>query len=65
VLSSRGLKLSCSGGLLVALSMLSLFVLPGAVGGVGMMFGAVAVIGGFIWTMAEYYVSPTDTPRDD
>jgi hypothetical protein len=45
--------------------MLSLFVLPGAVGGVGMMFGAVAVIGGFIWTMAEYYVSPTDTPRDD
>ncbi|HEY7466059.1 MAG TPA: hypothetical protein VIB47_05145 [Dehalococcoidia bacterium] len=65
MLSSRGLKLSCSGGLLVALSMLSLFVLPGAVGGVGMMIGAVAVIGGFIWTMTEYYVSPTDPPRDN
>jgi hypothetical protein len=45
--------------------MLSLFVLPGAVGGVGMMIGAVAVIGGFIWTMTEYYVSPTDPPRDN
>jgi hypothetical protein len=65
VLNSKGLRLSCSGGLLVALSMVSLLVLPGAVGGVGMMIGAVAVIGGFIWTMAEYYVSPTDAPPDD
>jgi hypothetical protein len=59
------LKLSCSGGALVALSMLSLLVLPAAIGGAGMMIGAVAVMGGFVWTMAEYYTSPAEPPPDD
>jgi hypothetical protein len=40
--------------------MAALLVLPGAIAGAGMMIGAVAVIGGFAWTMAEYYITPTD-----
>jgi hypothetical protein len=64
VLGSRGLRLSCGGGALVAFSMLSLLVLPAAIGGAGMMIGAVAVMGGFVWTMAEYYTSPVDPPDD-
>ena len=57
------MRLSCAGGLAVALSMASLLVLPGAIAGAGMLAGAMAVIGGFIWTMAEYYTSLP--PGDD
>jgi hypothetical protein len=60
VLSSRGFRLSCAGGVAVAISLASLLVLPGAVAGAGMLTGAVAVIGGFLWTMAEYYASPRE-----
>ena len=37
--------------------MASLLVLPGAIAGAGMLTGAVAVIAGFVWTMAEYYTA--------
>lgn len=58
MLSSRGLWLSCAGAILVALSMASLLVVPGAIAGGGMLVGAIAVIAGFVWTMTEYYLSP-------
>jgi hypothetical protein len=58
VLNSRGLRLSLSGAVLVTVSMMALLVLPGAIAGGGMLVGAMAVIGGFIWTMAEYHSAP-------
>jgi hypothetical protein len=61
VLNSRGLRLSVVGAVLVVLGMLSLLLLPGAIGGAAMMIGAVAVIGGFAWTITEYYASPPDS----
>jgi hypothetical protein len=64
VLSSRGIWLSCAGAALVALSMASLLVIPGAIAGAGMLVGAIAVIAGFVWTMTEYYLSPPSNRED-
>ena len=57
MLNSAGLRLSIAGALVIALSMLALVLLPDALPAVGMMLGGVAVIGGFIWTLAGYYLS--------
>ncbi len=65
MLRSQGLRLSCAGGFTVAVSLASLLVLPGAIAGAGMLMGAVAVIAGFVWTMAEYHLSPSEPPGDD
>jgi hypothetical protein len=58
VSGSRGLRLSFAGGILVALSGLSLVALPDVLAAVGLLAGAVAVGGGFAWTMVEFYVPP-------
>lgn len=61
---SRGLRLSVAGGLLVLVSALSLLLLPDVVSGAGMLIGACAVGGGFIWTMLEFYTQPHEPPPD-
>ena len=64
LLKSKGLRLSVAGAILVALSMPALLVVPEMIPGFAMMIGGLAVIGGFIWTLAELYFPPTDQPPD-
>jgi len=64
MIQSRGLRLSFAGGILVFLSGLSLLLLPDVVSGAGMLLGACAVGGGFMWTMLEFYTPPREPPPD-
>jgi hypothetical protein len=59
-IQSSGLRLSFAGGVVVLISGLSLLLLPDVVSGAGMLLGACAVGGGFIWTMLEFYASQED-----
>ena len=59
---SRGLRLSVAGGVFVLISSLSLLLLPDIVAAVGMLIGACAIGGGFMWTMAEFYIPPQQPP---
>lgn len=61
---SRGLRLSFAGGVTVLVSGLSLLLLPDVIAGAGMLLGACAVGGGFMWTMLEFYAGPQDPPPD-
>jgi hypothetical protein len=63
-ISSPGLRLSFVGGVVVLVSGVSLLLLPDLVSGVGMLLGACAVGGGFIWTMLEFYAPPSKPPPD-
>jgi hypothetical protein len=45
--------------------MLSLIVLPAVIAAPAMLIGAMAVGGGFIWTMIEFYVPPSGPPPGD
>jgi hypothetical protein len=58
------LRLSIAGALVVAVCMPALLVVPEVIPGLAMMAGGLAVIGGFIWTLAELYFPPTDQPPD-
>jgi hypothetical protein len=62
LLKSKGLRLSVAGAVVVALSMPALIVMPDLIPGFAMMIGGLAVIGGFIWTLAELYASSADQP---
>jgi hypothetical protein len=64
MIQSRGLRLSFAGGIVVFLSGLSLLLLPDVVSGAGMLLGACAVGGGFMWTMLEFYAPPREPPPD-
>jgi hypothetical protein len=61
LLKSKGLRLSVAGALVVAICMPALIVVPDLVPGLIMMAG---VIGGFIWTLTEFYFPPTDQPPE-
>jgi hypothetical protein len=50
--------------MLVFLGAISLLFLPDILAGAGMMIGACAVGGGFMWTMLEFYVTPQEPPPD-
>jgi hypothetical protein len=63
MIQSRGLRLSFAGGIVVFLSGLSLLLLPDVISGAGMLLGACAVGGGFMWTMLEFYVAPHEPPE--
>lgn len=62
--SSRGLRLSFVGGVVVLISGASLLLLPDVISGAGMLIGACAVGGGFMWTMLEFYAAPPQSPPD-
>jgi hypothetical protein len=62
MVGSPGLRLSFVGGVVVVISGLSLLLLPDIISGAGMLVGACAVGGGFIWTMLEFYVPPREPP---
>jgi len=64
IASSPGLRLSFVGGVVVLISGLSLLLLPDMISGAGMLLGACAVGGGFMWTMFEFYVPPSEPPPD-
>jgi hypothetical protein len=64
MLHSPGLRLSFAGGIVVALGMLGLIVLPDLVAAPAMLIGALAVGAGFIWTMLEFYIPHSDPPDD-
>jgi hypothetical protein len=62
LIQSPGLRLSFVGGIVVLISGLSLLLLPDVISGAGMLLGACAVGGGFMWTMLEFYASPQKPP---
>jgi hypothetical protein len=62
LIQSPGLRLSFVGGIVVLISGLSLLLLPDVISGAGMLLGACAVGGGFMWTMMEFYGSPQKPP---
>jgi multisubunit Na+/H+ antiporter MnhG subunit len=64
VLQSRGLRLSVIGAVFVAVGMMALVFMPDVLPALVMMAGGVAVIGGFMWTLAEYYLSPPPPPEE-
>jgi hypothetical protein len=55
VINTPGLRLSVAGGLVVAVSLIALLFLPDTVPALVMMAGGVAVIGGFVWSLAQLY----------
>jgi hypothetical protein len=59
VIKTPGLRLSLIGGIVVAVSLVALVFLPDAVPAAAMMIGGLAVIGGFVWSLAHFYI---DTP---
>ena len=59
MINTPGIRLSLVGGIVVAVSLIALVFLPDAVPAVAMMFGGLAVIGGFVWSLAQFY---TNTP---
>ena len=66
MINTPGLKLALVGGIVVAVSLIALLVLPDLVPSIVMMFGGLAVIGGFVWSLAHFYLdtpAPPDEPR--
>ncbi len=59
MVNTPGLRLALAGGILVAISLIAIVFLPATVPAFVMMIGGLAVIGGFCWSLAEFYF---DTP---
>ena len=59
MINTPGLRLSLIGGIVVAVSLVALVFLPDALPAAAMMIGGLAVIGGFVWSLAGFY---TDAP---
>ena len=55
MVNTPGLRLSLVGGVVVAVSLVALVFLPDAVPAAAMMLGGLAVIGGFVWSLAHFY----------
>jgi hypothetical protein len=55
VINSPGIRLSLAGGIVVVVSLIALIVLPDTVPAIAMMLGGLAVIGGFVWSLAHFY----------
>ena len=61
MINTPGLRLSLVGGAMVAVGLIALVFLPDAVPAAVMMIGGVAVIAGFVWSLAHFYMG-SDTP---
>jgi hypothetical protein len=61
VIDTPGLRLSVIGGIVVGVSLVALALLPDTVPAAAMMIGGVAVIAGFIWSLAHFYL---DSPGE-
>jgi hypothetical protein len=60
MIDTPGIRMALVGGLVVAVSLIALVFLPDTVPAIAMMFGGLAVIGGFCWSLAQFYMeSPT------
>lgn len=55
MIDTPGIRLSLAGGIVVAVSLIALVFLPDAVPAAAMMVGGVAVIAGFVWSLAQFY----------
>ena len=53
--NTPGIRLSLAGGIVVVVSLIALIVLPDTVPALAMMLGGLAVIGGFVWSLAHFY----------
>jgi hypothetical protein len=63
VLESFGLRVSLAGALLVGVSTVALVFMPDLLPAIGMMIGGLAVIGGFLATLAHFYTQ--QPPADE
>ena len=59
MIDTPGLRLALAGGLVVAVSLIALVFLPDLVPAIAMMVGGLAVIGGFVWSLAHFYTNPS------
>ena len=59
---SPGLRVSLVGAVIFALGLISLLLLPLAIGLVMLLVGGFAVWGGFIWTLFSYYGPSSEQP---
>jgi hypothetical protein len=55
VLETAGIRLAIAGFILVGVSIIGLVAIGDIIPAFGMMIGGVAVIAGFIWTLAHFY----------
>ena len=56
MINTPGLRLALAGGLVVAVSLIALVFLPDTIPAAAMMIGGLAVIGGFVWSLAHFYI---------
>ena len=62
MINTPGLRLSLIGGIVVAVSLIALVFVPDTVPAAAMMLGGLAVIGGFVWSLAHFYRVTPDGP---
>ena len=55
MINTPGLRLSLAGGIVVAVSLVALVFVPDTLPAAAMMIGGLAVIGGFVWSLAHFY----------
>jgi hypothetical protein len=58
VINTPGLRLALAGGIVVVVSLIALAFLPDTIPAAAMMIGGLAVIGGFVWSLAHFYTTP-------
>lgn len=63
MIKTPGLRLSLIGGIVVAVSLIALVFLPDEVPAAAMMVGGLAVIGGFVWSLAYFYTEKPSPPN--
>ena len=61
MINTPGLRLALAGGIVVGVSLIALVFLPDTIPAAAMMLGGLAVIGGFVWSLAHFYL---DTPAE-
>lgn len=64
MIKTPGLRLSLIGGFVVAISLIALVFLPDTVPAAAMMIGGVAVIAGFVWSLAHFYIDTPAPPNE-
>ncbi|HWO74183.1 MAG TPA: hypothetical protein VNN21_11575 [Dehalococcoidia bacterium] len=63
MLASRGLQIAAIGIVICLLGIVGLAFMPKPLAIVLMLSGGLGVMGGFIWTLVEYYLPPSSVDK--